>query len=269
LLSVRDAWFCESLNLRSDDRERAQVLGRAWIVECQELDGLNKMTGENLKKFLSESIDTYRKPYEKNARQYPRHCIIVGTTNESDYLRDLTGNRRFWPVRVGRIDLDGLSNIIDQMWAEAAVREAAGESVTLSPELWTSASIAQADRVAEDPYADVISGALGDGPGKISMDAIKTLLGIPTAKLTAYDARRIRAAMEEQGWCYSTYRLWVAARQERRPVRGFLRAGGEVNSPEIGVRILSDGQVEVGEISMRGAFTARSPGTNEEEDIPF
>jgi len=245
------------------------VLGRAWIVECQELDGLNKMTGENLKKFLSESIDTYRKPYEKNARQYPRHCIIVGTTNENDYLRDLTGNRRFWPVRVGRIDLDGIGSVVDQLWAEAAVREAAGESVTLSPELWTSASIAQADRVAEDPYADVISGALGDDPGKISMDAIKTLLGIPTAKLTTHDARRIRSAMEQLGWQYGTYRLWVAARQERRPVRGFLRAGGEVNCPEIGVRIRADGQIEVGKISMNGAFTAGSLGTNSVDDVPF
>lgn len=269
MLSVQDEWFCESLNLRSDDRERAQVLGRAWIVECQELDGLNKMTGENLKKFLSESIDTYRKPYEKNARQYPRHCIIVGTTNESDYLRDLTGNRRFWPVRVGPIDLAGFQNSIDQLWAEAVAREAAGESVTLSSELWPSAAEAQADRVAEDPFADVISGALGDTAGKVSMDAVKMLLGIPTAKLTPYDSRRIQAAMVGQGWSYGTYRLWIDARQERRPVRGFQRTGSEVNCPEIGIRTRENGQIEVGEISKNGEFLVGSLTTKGEDDFPF
>ncbi len=269
MLAVCDAWFCESLNLRSDDRERAQILGRAWIVECQELDGLNKMASENLKKFLSESTDTYRKPYDKNARHYPRHSIIVGTTNEIDYLRDLTGNRRFWPVRVGMIDLAGLSSVVDQLWAEAVQREAGGEEITLSPALWAEAASSQALRVAEDPFADVIAGALGDGPGKVSMDGIKVLLGIPTAKLTAHDSRRIKSAMEQQGWRYGTFRLWVTSRSERRPVRGFLREGSDGTSPEIGVRTVRNGEVEVGQIGANGKFISASPSLDQSDESPF
>ena len=169
-LAVREGWFCGSLDLKSDDKTKAEVLARAWIVECQELDGLNKSTSQNLKRFLSTSIDTYRRAYGRDAGEYGRHCIILGTTNEGAYLRDLTGNRRIWPVLVRRIDLARFSADLDQLWAEAVAREQAGEAITLSPHLWAAAAEVQGNRMVEDAFGDVLEDAFGEAMGRVSMD---------------------------------------------------------------------------------------------------
>ena len=79
-LAVRKEWFCGNLDLKSDDKTKAELLARAWIVECQELDGMNHTTSQSLKKFLSTDTDNYRKAYGHDARGYRRHCIIIGTT---------------------------------------------------------------------------------------------------------------------------------------------------------------------------------------------
>ncbi|NHX27951.1 virulence protein E, partial [Escherichia coli] len=125
-LAIRDEWFCGSLDLKSDDKTKAEMMSRAWVVECQELDGMNKTTSQSLKKFLSTAVDVFRPAYARTALEFRRHCIILGTTNELAYLRDLTGNRRIWPVTVGKIDLEQFSSDVDQLWAEAVVREEAG-----------------------------------------------------------------------------------------------------------------------------------------------
>jgi hypothetical protein len=75
-LAVRDEWFCGSLDLKSDDKTKAELLARAWIVECYELDGLNKATSQSLKRFLSTAIDTFQRAYGRDAGEYRRHCII-------------------------------------------------------------------------------------------------------------------------------------------------------------------------------------------------
>lgn len=140
MLATQDEWFCGSLDLKSDDKTKAEMLARAWIVECPELDGLNKTNSQNLKKFLSTPTDIFRRAYARDATEFRRHCIILGTTNESNYLRDLTGNRRIWPVVVGQFDLERFAADVDQLWAEAVVREREGASIVLSKHLWGEAS---------------------------------------------------------------------------------------------------------------------------------
>jgi Virulence-associated protein E-like domain len=230
-LAVNVDWFCESLNLKDDDRTKAQVLDRAWIVECQELNGLNKTEDNALKKFISESVDTYRRPYEAAAHAHPRHCIIIGTTNLFDYLRDPTGNRRYWPVAVGRIDLKGFERVVDQLWAEASEREVAGERITLSEELWAVASEAQAQRLAEDPFADVLRAEFGDTAGRVPMEAVKALLGIETARMTHNDTRRIRAIMKSLGWEYGSPRF-TTSDGTKKARRGFQRVDASLGETE-------------------------------------
>lgn len=226
-LAVREEWFCGSLDLKSDDKTKAELLQRAWIVECQELDGLNKATGESLKRFLSTSTDSYRRAYARDAGEYRRHCIIIGTTNEDSYLRDLTGNRRIWPVQVRRIEVDGLKDSVDQLWAEAVVREAQGESIVLSEHLWKAAQELQSSRMVEDPYADTLTAEFHELTGKVSLDSIKLLLGIDTSRMTPTDGRRVKAIMARLGWEYGTQRLHDIIGEHPKPRRGFARGDSE------------------------------------------
>ncbi|MCG6557075.1 hypothetical protein MB818_02610 [Ruegeria sp. 1NDH52C] len=230
-LAIREEWYCGSLDLRSDDKTKAEMMTRSWIVECQELDGMNKTTSQSLKKFLSTAVDMFRPAYARNTTEFRRHCIILGTTNELAYLRDLTGNRRIWPVAVGKIDLVSFAADVDQLWAEAVVREAKGESITLSQHLWDAASKVQGRRMVEDAYADVLEDAFGEAKGRVSMDSIKLLLGIDTARMTPMDARRIKAVMAGLGWDYGTHRLHDLGKREKAQRKGFAR--GDANERKI------------------------------------
>jgi predicted P-loop ATPase len=232
LLAVRPEWFCGSLNLTSDDKSKAEMLARAWIVECQELDGLNKSTSQNLKRFLSTPTDTFRRAYGRDAGEYPRHCIIIGTTNEGAYLRDLTGNRRIWPVLVRRVDLARFGADVHQLWAEAVVREAAGESITLSPHLWAAAAEVQGQRMVEDAYADVLGDTFAELTGRVSMDSVKLLLGVDTARMSPTDTRRIKSVMAGLGWDFGTHRLHDLGRLEKIQRRGFARGDADQQKVE-------------------------------------
>lgn len=231
-LAIRDEWFCGSLDLKSDDKTKAEMLTRAWIVECQELDGMNKTTSQSLKKFLSTAIDMFRPAYARSATEFRRHCIILGTTNELAYLRDLTGNRRIWPVTVGKIDLGRFSTDVDQLWAEAVVREAADESITLSQHLWGAAMKVQGQRMVEDAIADVLEDAFAEKKGRVSMDSVKLLVDVDTARMTPVDARRIKSAMAGLGWDYGTHRLHDLGRREKAQRKGFARGSTDERKVE-------------------------------------
>lgn len=222
-LAVRDEWFCDSLDLKSDDKTKAELLAKAWIVECQELDGMSKTTSQSLKKFLGTRIDTYRKAYARDAQAFKRHCVIVGTTNEDAYLRDLSGNRRFWPVLVGEIDLEGFGNDVHQLWAEAAAREAKGESIVLSQELWTEAKRLQQTRMVEDAFEAVLEGWFAGRTGRVSLESVKLLLGFEGGRMSTPESQRLRAIMERLGWEAGKQRLFDLTGTSRDPRQGFAR----------------------------------------------
>lgn len=245
MLAVRDEWFCGSLDIKSDDKTKAELLARAWIVECQELDGLNKATSQSLKRFLSTAIDTFRRAYGRDAGEYRRHCIILGTTNEGAYLRDLTGNRRIWPVVVRRIDLAQFGADVHQLWAEAAMREAAGESITLSPHLWAAAAEVQGKRMVEDAYADVLEDTFAELTGRVSMDSVKLLLGVDTARMSPTDTRRIKSVMAGLGWDYGTHRLHDLGQREKAQRKGFAHGNVDERSVEYIARRIDGGIVVI------------------------
>lgn len=243
LLAVRPEWFCGSLDLTSDDKTKAELLARAWIVECQELEGLNKSTSQNLKRFLSTPTDTFRRAYSRDAGEYHRHCIILGTTNEGAYLRDLTGNRRIWPVLVKHINLAGFGADVNQLWAEAVVREAAGEAITLSQHLWAAAAELQGQRMVEDAYADVLGDNFGEVVGRVSMDSVKLLLGLDTARMSSTDTRRIKAVMAGLGWEHGAHRLHDLGRGEKIQRKGFARGSPDERKVEFIARRSEGGVV--------------------------
>lgn len=135
-------WFNDSLSMvDAKDKTAAEKLQGYWILEIGELAGLKKADLEAVKSFLSRQKDIYRPSYGRRTEEHPRQCIIVGSTNNDlGFLRDTTGNRRFWPVRVSKVEpLQAAWNMtgytIEQIWAEALKRFKDGEALFLSPAL--------------------------------------------------------------------------------------------------------------------------------------
>jgi predicted P-loop ATPase len=104
-----------------------QSLQGRWIIEIAEMQSFTKAEVSKVKQAITARWDYYRPSYGRTARNFPRQCIFVGTTNEDDYLRDPTGARRFMPVRVTDINLEAITDLREQLWAEADVRWRAGE----------------------------------------------------------------------------------------------------------------------------------------------
>lgn len=248
ILAVRSDWFCGSLSLKSDDKTKAELLAGAWIVEVQEMDGIRKASTHELKRFLSTRRDKYRRAYGRDARTYPRQCVIVGSTNDQKYLFDQTGNRRFWPVRAGTVQLDKLREDVDQLWAEAVVREAAGESVVLSEHLWEAAAELTDVRLIEDAFAAVLGDWFTDRTGRVSMDSVKLLLGFEGGRLSPIEVQRIKAEMDRLGWEEKTNRLHDLSQRERTQRRGFAKGTQDERKTEWLARRVENGAVTLSRV---------------------
>jgi predicted P-loop ATPase len=131
-------WYSDSLSTFEGKEAREMVQG-TWINEIGELNGMTRSEITAVKQFLSQQEDIYREPYGRRTNNYPRRCVFFGTTNDAEFLRDRTGNRRFWPVDVGRRQprksvFKDLADEVDQIWAEAFVAWQLGEPLYLSGE---------------------------------------------------------------------------------------------------------------------------------------
>ena len=147
-------WFSDSLTLSDmKDKTAPEKLQGNIILEMGELAGLKKVDVETVKSFISRTDDKYRPSYGMTVESHPRQCIIVGSTNcESGFLRDITGNRRFWPIRVGGDSSKKAWHLtdVDQVWAEAIVKYRAGEELFLKGEDAQMAFSQQADAMESD-----------------------------------------------------------------------------------------------------------------------
>lgn len=201
-LAVNDEWFTDDLPLHGDTRRFMESTGGKWIVEAGELKGMGKSDINALKACLSRQHDEARLAYGHKSTRIARQFVIIGTTNEKDgYLRDATGNRRFWPVRIERFDLPRLRADRDQLWAEAAEAEALGESIRLDPRLYAAAAIEQEARMrGDDPLVDVLYRALGNRTGKLKVSDAYLICGIEPGKANQDQIDRFGRAIRELGW---------------------------------------------------------------------
>lgn len=200
VLAVVEDWFSDDLPLNAKSQQFIEQTVGKWIVEAGELKGMRKGDIESLKSCLSRSLDRARMAYGRLAIERPRQFVIIGTTNSERYLKDSTGNRRFWPVRVGEVRLAELRRDREQLWAEAAAREAAGVSIRLDPALYDAARAAQEERRVEDPWVQVIDDILGDLEGKLRTADTWLLVGVSRDRRTQQDNERLGEVMRELGW---------------------------------------------------------------------
>jgi predicted P-loop ATPase len=208
-LAIMPAWFAGSLpDIHSKDAP-LQLIGR-WIIELAELKAIRNSQLESIKSFITETSDTFRPPYGRRSAQFPRQCVFIATTNEREYLRDRSGNRRFWPVACGRVRLDPLTADRDQLWAEAVHEYHHGTAWHLTQEETALAYEEQRDRVyvteIEAEVADYLQRQRDKGKHEVAVrDVLVSALNVdPMSSQYAEQARRlgpaVAEALEHCGW---------------------------------------------------------------------
>lgn len=153
-------WYSDSLSISDmKDKTAAEKLQGYWILELGELAGIKKVDVETVKSFISRTDDKFRQSYGVSVESHPRSNIIVGSTNsESGFLRDITGNRRFWPVHVtgnSKFRAWELTEI-DQVWAEAIVKYRGGEELFLKGDVVAEAYVQQQQAMEADDREGIV-----------------------------------------------------------------------------------------------------------------
>lgn len=152
-------WYSDSFATVQGKEAYEQIQG-VWLVEMAELSGLRKADIETTKHFVSKREDRFRVAYGKRVENFPRQCIFFGSTNKTDFLRDPTGNRRFWPISIEQPKqnvFSGLTEeVVDQVWAEAVQLYKDGEELYLSKDMEELAFKVQERHSERDDRAGII-----------------------------------------------------------------------------------------------------------------
>jgi predicted P-loop ATPase len=222
-------WFSDDLPLGVDGKQVIERTLGKLLIEASDLHGNRKREAEQVKSFLSRQVDgPVRLAYARLPVEVPRQFVVIGTTNESGgYLNDTTGGRRFWPVRVQRFDLRMLRRDRDQLWAEAAVREAEkGASIRLDPKLYGVAAKQQEDRRLVDEWEDLIrervegmdEKKIADRPQWVTTREVWHAIDVLGNARDNRHAARVRAIMQHLG-----YPIKRVMRLNTKPTRCWLR----------------------------------------------
>lgn len=163
LSKLGQSWFTDNFHLSMiQGKEAAEQIRGVWLVEISEMAGMARAEIERIKGFVAAQVDRYRQAYGRRVENYPRQCVFFGTTNRSDFLRDQTGNRRFWPVEIGVCEAtrDVFNDLtkyeIDQIWAEALHFYKNGEALYLPEELQPAAEQVQKEHTEEHAWTGLI-----------------------------------------------------------------------------------------------------------------
>lgn len=182
-----------------EDVDGARVLRGKWAIEVSELqDFLRKDPGAS-KKYVTRRVDTYRLPYAQCDGDYPRTCVFIGTTNDDGILRDSTGERRYWILRIeSRIDLGLVAGLRDAIWGEASAALARGEDYHLEALGESALQTHQEEFKSEDPWTDTIRDVLA---GRESVPGAETYraLGKPVGQWSQGDRTRITGILQSLG----------------------------------------------------------------------
>jgi predicted P-loop ATPase len=217
--------------LTASDKEQQELVRGVWIFEIGDLVGMKRSEVEKVKAFASRTHDRARPAYGRRRVDAPRRCVFVGTTNDDEYLKSETGNRRWWPVGTRTIDIEALSRDRDQLWAEAAAVEAQSDPLILPKELLAKATEAQDERRQRDPWDDILANTKGeiyptkDGSTEqewIKLTQLLMRLEIKPDRASPETYKRLKKVMERLGWEKGKH-YFGATEQERGYCRPYPR----------------------------------------------
>ncbi len=197
-------WFSDTPILIGDKDGYLALAGK-WIIELAELDSLSRVDMNRAKAFFTSARDCFRPPYGRSTIEAPRQCVFIGTVNHYQYLQDPSGNRRYWPVPTGKIDLDGLRAIRDQIWAEAVHLFRLGHAWWPTNEDERTRCATEQDlRVQHDVWEEPVARYLGPSRSRregVDMTAIfLDVLGYKLERIDRAAQMRVAAILQRLGW---------------------------------------------------------------------
>ncbi len=190
-------WFSDALP-QMGTKDASSYLRGKWIIEIAELEAMRKEM-DAIKAFITRQVETFRPAYAREEVYEPRRCVFAGTTNKNDWQRDETGGRRFWPVKVGEIDLAAIERDRDQLWAEAVALFRAGERWWLDGEVAEQAHTEAAERRPDDPWRAEIAKAV-EGRIEVTTKAVLGALGVMPSDMTPAMSKRVAQELVALGW---------------------------------------------------------------------
>lgn len=200
--------FYASLSLGNIDKDTVDAMQGRWIIEVDELVGFNRQDIEKMKSFITNPADRARLSYQRMTKTFPRQSVFIGTTNpigDNTYFRDESGNRRFWPVKCGAMNMAWIRENRDQLMAEAVEAYKAGETLYLdTTEALAIAREAQDERLALDPWTEPLA-AFMESKKTLFVQYVSVLdlargLNIDVAHLTRAEQTRIGTVMRKLGF---------------------------------------------------------------------
>lgn len=209
-------WFADT-GISIGDKDSYQALRRVWIYEFAELSSIRGREVARVKNFVSARVDHYRPSFGRRTRDFPRQVVFCGTTNDSEYLTDPTGGRRFWPVRCERVNVEHIRRDRAQLWAEARQRFQRGERWYVdTPELRALCETEQTEREPVDAWTpkaeewlanptkrnevDLPDGKLDTSAGITTTDLLVHAIGLPIASIERKHETRAGTVLRKLGW---------------------------------------------------------------------
>jgi predicted P-loop ATPase len=182
-------------------KDAMMELQGVWGLEVAEMHRFSAAETNTVKKFLSRQTDRFRPPYGRSVIEAPRRVILCGTINPEGnaYLRDPTGARRFWPLEVGRIDIDRIAKDRDQLWAEAVAHFREGTPWWVQQEEAASVEVEQERRTDVDIWTAVIAPLLQARTSITELEVFEAI-GIPKKDADIRHAARVGRVMKKLGW---------------------------------------------------------------------
>jgi len=194
-------WFSDNLPDVTQGKDVAQHLPGKWLIEIAEMSALSRAEAAALKAFVTRPIERYRPSYGRREVIQPRQCVFIGTTNKTAYLRDETGGRRFWPVKVNRIDTAGIERDRDQLFAESV------QIYRDTHRWWPTGDFEQKHiapqqetRFENDAWEEVIRQWIPGRNGVLVKEIARDALGLDMPRLGRVEQSRITSILERMGW---------------------------------------------------------------------
>lgn len=220
-------WFSDA-TLPLGDKDAYLLIQGVWGYEMAELDSLNRAESTTAKAFASQQCDKFRPPYGGAVEEFKRQVVFVGTTNQDEYLKDFSGNRRYWPVRCMRADPEWIKVNRDQLWAEALHHYKAGDAWWITddePELLRLAEQQQDDRLLDDTWEQRLEEYLAKATGMYftAEQLITDGLKIDIGSQQKHHTMRLAPLMKRLGWHKARRTIPIEGTGKKRQAYVYIR----------------------------------------------